>query len=314
MAPSPRLALVGSGSMGGNHARVIAESDVAELALIVDVDEQRAAQLGQRYGCRHSPDMSAASACDAAVIATPTRLHAEQAFTLLGLGLPLLVEKPVAPDPADVRRVVDESRRRDLPLMCGFVERFNPAVTAALDMLDAPPLHLLGIRHSPPTTQSTLSVVADLLIHEIDLALRYARGAPVEQVLSATSSAGTSVAQVADCVLRFAGGGIATLSASRTGQRKVRMQHIATGETLIEVDLLRQNLTVYRHRGHELTAGSTYRAETVVDIPFVRHAGEPLTLQLRHFVDLLEGRVDAATERDGILPPHEIAARVDASA
>ena len=314
MTALPRLALVGSGSMGANHARVIAESDVAELVLIVDVDLDRARPLAERYGCHYAADLSAASPCDAAVLATPTRLHARQALDLLSLGLPLLVEKPVAPDPADTRAVVEESARRSLPLMCGFVERFNPAVTTAAAMLEGPPLHMLGVRHSPPTTQSTLSVVGDLLIHEIDLALRYWRGLAVDGVAAAVSQAGTDVTQISDCVLSFGGGGVANLSASRTSQRKLRTQHIATGEALYEVDLLRQDLTIYRHRAHELMPGQTYRAETVVDIPFVRHGGEPLTLQLRHFVDLLEGRADADAERQGILPPHEIAAAVEATA
>ncbi|HZU76913.1 MAG TPA: gfo/Idh/MocA family oxidoreductase, partial [Dehalococcoidia bacterium] len=84
-------------------------------------------------------------------------------------------------------------------------------------------------------------------------------------------------------------------------------------DALYEVDLLRQDLTVYHHRAHELTAGPTYRAETVMDVPFVRHRGEPLALQLQHFIDLLDGRVDADAERAGILPPHELAARVDSA-
>jgi predicted dehydrogenase len=313
MDARPRIALVGSGSMGSNHARVIAESDVAELALVVDLDVNRASALADRYGCRASDDFSAASACDAAVLATPTRLHPAQALALLGLGLPLLVEKPVAPDPDDTRAVVEESRRRELPLMCGFVERFNPAVTTVSELLTESPVHLLGIRHSPPTTQSTLSVVGDLLIHELDLALQYWQGAEVAEVHAGLSNAGTKVSQVADCVLRFDSGAVATLSASRAGQRKLRTQLIATDDALYDVDLLRQDVTVYRHRAHELTSGSTYRAETVIDIPFVRHRGEPLSLQLRHFVDLLNEQVDIDAERDSILPAHELAAQVESA-
>jgi predicted dehydrogenase len=155
-------------------------------------------------------------------------------------------------------------------------------------------------------------VVLDLLIHEVDLALRYNRGCKPDRVSSALSGgrAGT-VTEIADCMLHFESGGVATLSASRASQRKVRTHLIATPTALYDVDLLRQDVTVYRHRSHTYEGLMSYRAETVVDIPFVRHAGEPLALQLEHFLTLIDGRADAAAERDSILPAHEVAAAVE---
>ena len=81
---------------------------------------------------------------------------------------------------------------------------------------------------------------------------------------------------------------------------------------MIELDLLRQDISVYRHVRHEQLGGAstTYRAETVIDIPFVRHAGEPLALQFEHFLDLVEGRADAEVERCRVLPAHELASRI----
>src|SRR5256885_13434356 len=115
--------------MGANHARVIAESDRADLAVIVDPDHARVAPLATRVGCEYSRDIEAARRCDAAVIATPTRLHAEQALQLLSLGRPLLVEKPLAATLGESTTIIDAARRLALPRMCGFVERFNPAGT-----------------------------------------------------------------------------------------------------------------------------------------------------------------------------------------
>jgi predicted dehydrogenase len=311
-----RLALVGVGSMGANHARVIAESDSADLAVIIDPDAARVAPLAEGLGCAYSPDLEAACRCDAAVIATPTRLHAPQALHLLSLGIPLLVEKPLAPTLDESRAILECAHRQALPLMCGFVERFNPAVTTVLSLLEDEPLHVVGLRHSPVTPRSMLSVVFDLLIHEIDLALRYNRGREVATVCSVTADAGRgSVTEVADCMIRFDSGAIATLSASRAGQRKVRTHLISTAGALYEIDLLRQDVTVYRHLSHEQVSGSaTYRAETVVDVPFVRHRGEPLALQLQHFLALLEDGAGIDAERDSILPPHLVAARVESDA
>ncbi len=302
--------------MGANHARVIAESDSAELAVIIDTDCDRVGPLAERLGCAFSRDLDAAAGCDAAVIATPTAFHEVAARALIELGKPLLVEKPVTQDLESSRALVACAERRGVPLMCGFVERYNPVVATMRNLLDEEPIHIVGLRHSPATPRSTLSVVFDLLIHEIDLALAYMGGARPAQVCGATSTAGRHpIVEVADCVLRFAGGSVATLSASRASQRKVRTQLVSTSTALYEIDLLRQDLTVYRHRAHEQGVGAAagYRAETVIDIPFVRHTGEPLALQFRHFLDLVEGRADPCEERSSILPAHEVAAVIEAS-
>ena len=310
----PRLALVGVGSMGSNHARVIAESAEAELAMIIDTDATRAERLARTYGCEHAVDLAAAARCDAAVVATPTRLHAEQARALLDMKLPLLVEKPLTPCIDETLALIAAANDADLPLMCGFVERFNPAVQTVLGLLEDSPVHIVGMRHSPHTPRTTLSVTLDLLIHEIDCALLYTGRSVPARVCSAIGMLpqGT-VSDAAGCLLTFDSGAVATLSASRTSQRKLRWQIVDTLTASYEVDLLRQDITVYRHRGHELAGAVTYRAETVIDIPFVRHAGEPLALQLRHFVSLLAGRGDVAAERVSIAAPHEVAALVEAA-
>jgi predicted dehydrogenase len=316
VAAIPRIALIGAGSMGSNHARVLAETDAAELAIVIDIEVERARQLADRFGCGFATDIEAAASCDAAVVATPTALHLPHTRELIDLGKPVLVEKPVTPSIETTRAIVTASERAGTPLMCGFVERFNPVVTTVLGMLADVPLHLVAMRHSPKTPSSTLSVALDLLIHDIDLVLRYMGDRPVRQVVSVATSPGTDMAEVADCILRFETGAVAMMSASRTSQRKVRTHVIETGDALYDVDLLRQDITVYQHRSHEAVYrdGLSYRAETVVDIPFVRHGGEPLGLQLRHFLRLIAGDVDVDLERASILPAHEVAALVEANA
>jgi predicted dehydrogenase len=316
MGARARIALVGAGAMGANHARVISEADGADLAVIIDTDAARVRPLAERLGCAFAEDLDAAAGCDAAVIATPTAFHEGAARALLELGKPILVEKPVTPDLETSRALVACAERRGVPLMCGFVERFNPVVVTMRSLLDEKPVHIIGLRHSPATPRSTLSVVFDLLIHEIDLALCYMGGIRPSRVCGATSTAGRdSIMEVADCLLQFPDGAIATLSASRASQRKVRSQLVATSTALYDIDLLRQDLTVYRHRAHAQGVGdgqaAGYRAETVIDIPFVRHTGEPLGLQFAHFLDLVSGRADACAERNSILPAHEVAAAIE---
>lgn len=308
----PTIAVVGAGAMGSNHARVVAESPHARLGLVIDPDRRRAADLANRYGATPEADWRAARSCDAVVVASPTETHEEVALDLLGHGVSTLVEKPLAPTLEGARRIVDAAASSKGALMCGFVERFNPAFLTAMGLATERPLHIVGIRHSPAAPRIRTSVVHDLLIHDIDLVLQLAGdGNPVVEVGSATSDPlDRGTADVADCVLRFESGLIATLSASRASHRKIRSLAISDSERLIEVDLLRQNVDVYKHVRHELVGSGSYSAETVHDIPFVRRPGEPLTLQFEHFLRLVEDTRDRQVELDGLLPAHAVAAKL----
>ena len=305
------IALVGAGTMGVHHARVVAESPRARLCTVVDRDNARATAITDAFGGVPSTDLAAVKGCQAAIVAATTEEHLGVATELLDRGIPLLIEKPLSLDIADTRRIVAASECAGVPITCGFVERFNPVVMTVHGLLRERPVHLVSVRHSPPTPRAKTSVVHDLLIHDIDLATRLCPGNVASIASSSWVPQGMGAPEVADAMLTFGGGELATLSADRWSQRKVRTFSVSTGEMLFELDLLRQDLTVYRHVRHEQLADrSVYRAETVVDIPFVRHQGEPILLQLDHFLDLIAGRVDADEERRSILPAHEIAAEV----
>jgi predicted dehydrogenase len=314
---SLRVALVGAGQMGANHARVVAESSRATLGVVIDVDPSSAHQLAHRYGVPASVDVTDAIKCDAAILATSTSAHAATAMKLLEEGIPLLIEKPIATNENDVDRVCAMSKMSSVPITCGFVERFNPVLDATMNLLTEDPIHIVTLRHSPLTPRIGDSVIYDLLIHDIDLALRFMEGHAVTKVTGVSWSPGTAeLAEVADCSLLFRGGGVATLSASRFGQRKLRSVQIFTPTTLAELDLLRSDLTIYRHVRHEQPDdlyALTYRSETIIDIPFVRHAGEPLARQFDHFLDLVSGRTDPADEIATIVEPHRIANRVESA-
>jgi predicted dehydrogenase len=152
------------------------------------------------------------------------------------------------------------------------------------------------------------SVVWDLLIHDLDLALRIS-GQPMLRSVGATPSPDQMVDEV-DCLLEGDDGLRAVLSASRLSQRKVRSWQIRCDELTIELDLVRQNVTTFRHRSHAVGPGLAYRSETTIDIPYVRHGGEPLELQFRHFLGLIGGQLDATVERDSLMPAHQLAAAV----
>ena len=310
-----KVGLIGAGVMGSNHARVVSQNPNAELAVVVDQDGVRAAGLAQRFGSTSASSIDAVSNCDAVILASSTSSHFEIASQLLAAKIPLLVEKPLAGELTQVETLCAIAQENSSILMCGFVERFNPAVVLTKSMIDESPLHVMAVRHSPHDARSLGSVIHDLLIHDIDLALGLFGGAIPSKVSAATWSPQGGNDEIADCSLQFSDGGLATLSASRMGQRKVRTVQVLTRNSLIEVDLLRADVTTYRNiRQEQVDEMGTlsYRSETVIDIPFVRHGGEPLGLQFEHFIDLMRGNADSQLEISSIYGPHFVAARVEA--
>lgn len=309
-----RLGLVGLGSMGANHLRVAEACSRCVVARAVDLNVAiaQATVAGTNIGI--SPSLDALAGVDAAIVATSTESHFEVASQLLSRGIPVLVEKPLADSWAEAAELVQLSQTLDVPLMCGFVERFNPVVATSKTLVHEPILHVRTQRQSPPASHVSSSALWDLLIHDLDLVLTYFPGVSYDRLTALTAPSGPMAAlEAVEATFRLDCSIVNTMC-SRQWQRKVRLVQLATHSTLLELDLLRQTLTTYRNISQEQVANGTliYRAATTVDVPFVRHAGEPLALQLDHFLDLVEGRVDPATERATILPPHALAAAIEA--
>ena len=309
----PRVALIGAGRMGSNHARVIHESEHAELNIVIDNNRTAAETLANHHQVRVGHEIADALRADAVVIAASSASHLECARPVLEAGIPVLVEKPLAMTLSDVDTLVDLATCSGTPLMCGLVERYSAAITTALEQLgDRRPTHLLTVRHSPPAAHIASSVVADLLLHDLDTALRFFKTDHAKlhgaTVLRPPHS---DFDEVVDCTLSLAGG-MASLSASRMGQRKVRTMNVYAEDVLLEIDLLRQTVTKYRNVSQEMMAlGAGYRSSTEIEIPFVRHHGEPLALQFAHFLQIVDGRADAAEELSGVRPPHVLMAAID---
>lgn len=302
-----RIGLVGAGSMGAFHARVVANADCAELAWVADPDESRRT-LAERYGSKWIPEPDLGSV-DAVVVATPTHLHREIALEVIAAGLPLLLEKPLAESLAVSTEIVEAARSAGTVLMCGLVERFNPAVRTVNDIVREP-VHASAVRHSPYADRVKTGVAQDLLIHDVDMLMRLFGSEPVvahSMRASFDARSGTGADDMVEATLRFDTGALATASVSRLAQRKVRILRVMELGRAIDVDLMRQSITVYRHVEHSVSIDDAgYQQQTIIEIPVLQHQGEPLMLQLQHFVALADGRADATAELASLLPAHRL--------
>jgi predicted dehydrogenase len=286
-----RVAVVGAGLMGTNHARILRRLPEAECTLVVDQDGRRGRALAASVGARYSADPGAvAQHAEAAVVAVPSEVHAEVGVPLLQAGVDLLVEKPVATTVEDADALIEAASENDRILMVGHVERFNPVVLQ-LDGLVEDLLHVEVTRMGPFSPRVTADVVLDLMIHDLELALALA-GSDVERVEGMGRRERTDSLDLATALLQFRNGVTATVTASRVGQSKIRRIELTQRANFVVLDLVRQDLTIHRvDRDEFLTeGGARYRQSGHIEIPFLEHRGEPLALELEHFLECVARR------------------------
>jgi predicted dehydrogenase len=312
-----KVGIVGTGVMGLNHARIVNESERAELTMVYDTNIEASKDAARRWNTTAAASIDQLSNCDAVIVASSTQSHESIGRRFVEEGKALLIEKPLCVEVNQTSKLLRLCEEKNTVLLCGFVERFNPAISAALKLIDGPVRHVLSIRHSPYNSRASSGVVTDLLIHDLDLTSRLAPTAKPDYVGASqwTPSNGT-FAETVNCTIDFNNQMTTIQSASRWGQRKVREISISTDSLTLELDLIRSNVTAYRHRSYpasDVGGPASYRTETMIEIPFVRHSGEPLAMQFDHFVNLATDFADRAEERRSIEPPHILAELVSSA-
>ena len=308
----PNVVLFGAGSMGRNHARIISSSARANLVGIVDPFERNGRAAAEQYGGEWFPEAGEAlKRADAAVVAASTEYHYGIAKEILDAGIPVLIEKPVCPSLEQTEEILATAEQRGVPVQCGFLERYNAGVIAAQSLIEEP-VYVRAERHSPYWSRIKTGVAWDVLVHDADLISRMFGSQTPDKVNAELGyfhpESVEGAEDVIDMTLRFPGNGIASASASRVGQRKVRKLTIQSLDSMVEVDLLLRSVTKYRHTNIESTNDRAgFKQMTEIEVPEVSGL-EPLAAQFEHFVDLVEGAVDADDERRSILPAHRIIA------
>jgi predicted dehydrogenase len=275
-----RIAVIGAGSFGKNHVRVVRESDRAELKFVVDADLALAREKAGD-GARVTDDFrEVIGRVDAAIVAVPTVKHAEIGCELLEAGIDVLVEKPVAPTLAEADRLVEAAERNGRVLQVGHLERFNPAVIA-LEKAVTLPLFFEVHRMSVFTLRSLdVDVVLDLMIHDLDIVLALAR-ADLKDIRAAGISVLSPKVDIANVRLEFVDGCIANLTASRVSTDKVRKLRLFQPLQYISLDYAKQSAAIFKVGGPEGIAFEQLPVEPA----------EPLKLQFDAFLDAVESRV-----------------------
>lgn len=237
-APILKAGVVGAGVFGGYHAKKYVELPGVMLAAVFDIDLGRARALAEPLGAIAYDDMAAFLAVvDVVTVATPAVHHAGAAMAALKAGKPVYSEKPLAVTPQDADAMVAAAMKAGVSLACGHQER---VVFQAMGLLDIPeqPLRLEAVRRGTPSDRNLdVSVVLDLMIHDIDLALALCAADPIavegEGAITRSESLDWVKAEAT-----FANGFTAVFDASRVAEARERTMKVVYPSGEVEIDFL----------------------------------------------------------------------------
>ena len=217
-----RAAVVGVGYLGRFHAQKYAAIDGVQLVAVADPGEAARQNVARETGCRAEADWRALlGKVDLVSIATPTPYHYEVAKAFLEAGAHVLVEKPITTTVAEAKDLIAVAAANGRLLQVGHLERFNPAVLA-LDGLLTRPRFLESHRLAPFKARGTdVSVVLDLMIHDIDL-VQHLVGQPLVEVSAVGAQVFSDDLDIANARLTFADGCVANVTASRVSMKMER--------------------------------------------------------------------------------------------
>lgn len=281
-----RAGVVGTGHMGQYHVLVYAELSDVDLVGVVDLDADRAKTIAAGYDTRAFTDhRQLIGLVDVASVAVPTEEHFAVARDLLEAGISVLVEKPMASTLEEARELFRVANRTGAVLHVGHVERFNGAVDE-LKRLVTSPILIESRRLGPfvPRVQKD-TVVMDLMIHDIDIVLGLVDAPPV-RLAAQGACVHSAVADIATVQLRFDSGAVATITASRATEEKIRTLAITQPDAYIVLDYTEQDIHIYKRAAQEYTMnrGSIrYRRASFVEHLKV-HRENPLKLEIQHLV------------------------------
>jgi len=309
------VAVVGVGHMGRHHARIYHELPNARLVAVVDASLERAREFATKYAAAAVARVEELPAgIRAASVAVPTIHHLAVADALMARGIDILVEKPLATSGDEAEKLLAAARRHGRLLAVGHTERFNPVVRA-LHRLNIQPRYVETTRISPFSFRSAdIGVVADMMIHDIDIVLSLIRSRPIR-----VSAVGVNVLvrheDVANARVEFENGAVANLSASRLALKTDRRLRVFSETAYVSIDYQRKTgMAITKDANLDILAMA--RAGKFEDIsqmagvdfgklvkvePLVVDDAEPLRAELEAFLESVHtGKAPAVSGEDGV--------------
>lgn len=302
-----KAAVVGVGYLGTFHAEKFAASERSELVAVVDVNEERAKRVAERLGTQSLTDYRelVQLGVNCVSIAADTARHCEIATWFLEHGVDVLVEKPMAATLEEGRQLVETAKRCGRILQVGHLERFNPAFRAMQRILTRP--HFFEARRiSPFAGRGTdVDVVLDLMIHDIDI-IAHLVGRPLESVDAIGVPVITENVDIANARLRFEGGAIANVTASRVSFKSERSMRIFQPDVYITLDYGNKKLKCFT----KTPASEPGQLPQIGHEEYSIEERDALYDQISSFLEVVESRGEPVVSGEDGLRALELAARI----
>ncbi len=303
-----RVGVAGTGRLGRAHVRVLRSLPAVERVACFDADHERARAVADEFGAAAFDSLDAMmETVDAVVVVTTTSAHAEVALSAIAAGKDVFIEKPITGTLAEGEQVVRAGRAANRILQVGHIERFNGAIQAVLPRVGTP-LFVEVHRLAPFTIRGAdVSVVMDLMIHDLDL-LGVLVGARPVDVRAKGAAIITGAPDIVNARLEYDGGCVANVTASRVTAAPMRKVRVFSEAGYFSIDLLAGVATHYQkgpRLNEQLAAlrdGASLGLSDMVRVEQLRGDGvEPLVKELQAFCTALEARsAPPVTGEDGL--------------
>ena len=314
-----KTAVIGVGSMGKNHARIYWELPNADLVGVADFDQTTADMIANKYGTKayyDYRDLLDEAKPDAVTLAVPTIYHHDVALEIIDRGIPLLIEKPIAYTIEEGQSIIDAAKRKNVKLMIGHIERFNPAILTLKEHINQGKLGRIfqmdAHRQGPfPARIADVGVVVDLAVHDLDV-MRFVSQKEIIRVYAETEKhIHSKYEDLLTGLVRFSDGIVGTLTINWLTPTKIR-EFIVTGERgLYRCDYLTQDLYFFEN---PVSSGSEWDNLRVLrgvsEGQMVRHIiakKEPLRSEQEAFLDAVENDAPVAVSGEDGLRALELA-------
>ncbi len=291
---SVRVGVIGVGNMGQHHARILSSMKDVELVGVADINVERGLETASKYKARFFEDYcDLLPLVDAVCIAVPTRLHYAVGINCLLAGIHVLIEKPIAASISEAESLVNAAAETGCILQVGHIERFSPAFLELSKVLKTEEvLALEAHRMSPYSTRANdVSVVLDLMIHDIDLLLELASSPVVKLTASGNRTLDSGYLDYVTATLGFANGIVATLTASKVTHCKIRRIVAHCKNSFTEADFLKNEILIHRQTPANPMNDYRqvlYRQDGVIEKVYTSNT-DKLGAELEHFVNCVRG-------------------------
>jgi len=291
----PRVGVVGAGSLGFHHIRILRDLKGVQFSGFFETRPERRAEVEKELKVRsHATLESLLDASDGVVIVVPTSSHFEVAGAAIERGKHVFIEKPITTTLEEADSLLDLARRKGVLIQIGHIERFNRAVRAALPHVKRPRF-IDSERLAPFSPRgSDVAVVLDLMIHDIDLLLTLV-GSEAHEISAVGVPVLTPMLDIANARVTFVSGAVANITSSRISRERKRKIRIFQEREYLSLDLAAGTGEYYRLKADfdpaRIRSGPADIAAFVDREKLHAPDGEPLKLELESFVAALNGQM-----------------------